>query len=78
MLATAHERGPWPGLILEWRRTNSDDWQARVIYVPNPRDTRTVEMWFAQQLLRPLEIPAAPPPAPDSSGAYTTPAREAF
>jgi hypothetical protein len=66
VLATANERGPWPGLILEWRRTPSDDWQARVVYVPNPRDTRTVEMWFAAGLLRPLE-----PPAPSRSSQET-------
>jgi hypothetical protein len=58
VLATANERGPWPGLILEWRRTNSDDWQARVVYVPDPRRTRTIEDWFGQQLLRPLDPPA--------------------
>lgn len=77
VLATATERGPWPGLILEWRRTNSDDWQARVVYVPNPRDTRTVEMWFAQQLLRPLDPPAPSLPTHEAAGAKTAQSREA-
>ncbi|MGC4943013.1 hypothetical protein [Kribbella sp. DT2] len=55
VLATAHERGPWPGLILEWRRTNSGDWAARVVYVPNPHEHRSVEAWFASGLLRPID-----------------------
>ncbi|WP_132197596.1 MULTISPECIES: hypothetical protein [Kribbella] len=70
MLATATERGPWPGLILEWRRTNSDDWQARVVYVPDPRNIRAVEMWFAQQMLRPLE-PSAPSRAAQDAARYS-------
>lgn len=57
VLATAHERGPWPGIILEWRRNNSDDWMARVMYVPDPRDTVAIERWFAAALLRPLDAP---------------------
>ncbi|WP_165555455.1 hypothetical protein [Kribbella pittospori] len=55
MLRTAHEQGPWPGLILEWRRTQSGDWQARVVYVPNPQRHESVEAWFAAANLRPLE-----------------------
>jgi hypothetical protein len=42
-------------LILEWRRTNTDDWAARVIYVPDPRSRRSIEDWFAQSYLRPLD-----------------------
>ena len=60
VLGTAHERGPWPGLILEWRRTNSDDWMARVVYVPNPKEAKSVEAWFAAGLLRPMEPTAVP------------------
>jgi hypothetical protein len=60
VLGTAYERGPWPGLILEWRRTNSDDWMARVVYVPNPKEARSVEAWFAAGLLRPLDPPRVP------------------
>jgi hypothetical protein len=61
VLGTAHERGPWPGLILEWRRTNGGEWAARVVYVPNPREPRSVEAWFVAALLRPLD-PSRPPP----------------
>jgi hypothetical protein len=75
VLATAREQGPWPGLILEWRRTSSGDWQARVVYVPNPRDTGTVEMWFAAALLRPLEQPDLAQALPSS---ISTPSREAI
>jgi hypothetical protein len=71
VMTTAHERGPWPGLILEWRRTSSADWQARVVYVPNPRGTRTVEMWFAAGLLRPLD-PPAPSRAAQDAARYAT------
>ncbi|GAA1611466.1 hypothetical protein GCM10009789_77230 [Kribbella sancticallisti] len=63
------ERCPWPGLILEWRRTNSDDWQARVVYVPDPRRPRAVEDWFGQQLLRPMD-PPAPSQAPQEAARY--------
>ena len=59
VMSTARERGPWPGLILEWRRTSVGDWQARVVYVPNPRDTSTIEQWFAAALLRPVDEAAA-------------------
>jgi len=60
VLGTPYERGPWPGLILEWRRTNAGDWMARVVYVPNPKEASSVEAWFAAALLRPLE-PSRPP-----------------
>jgi hypothetical protein len=58
VMRTAHEQGPWPGLILEWRRTPSSEWQARVVYIPDPKQNRSVEDWFARALLRPLEAPA--------------------
>lgn len=56
----ATERGPCPGLILEWRRTQSRDWQARVVYVPNGRE-QAVEMWLAAALLKPVADDPAPP-----------------
>lgn len=58
VLATATERGPWPGLVLDWRRTRIDEWQALVVYVP--RENQVVQEWFAAGLLRPLD---APPPS---------------
>lgn len=63
VMRTAHERGPWPGLILEWRQLPSRDWQARVVYVPDPRHPTSVEGWFAAALLRPLD---AQPPSQSS------------
>lgn len=59
VLGTPYERGPWPGLILEWRRANSGEWTARVVYVPDPREPKSVEAWFTAGLLRPLD-PAGP------------------
>jgi hypothetical protein len=55
VLRTTRERGPWPGLILEWRRTNTGDWAARVVYVPDHRAGRSVEDWFASSYLRPID-----------------------
>ncbi|MFC0627951.1 hypothetical protein [Kribbella deserti] len=55
VLGTPYERGPWPGLILEWRRANGGEWMARVVYVPNTRQAQSIEAWFAAALLRPLE-----------------------
>lgn len=56
VVRTVNDRGPWPGLILEWRRTNSGDWAARVVYVPRAGDGRSVEAWFSADLLRPVEV----------------------
>ncbi|MEV0802724.1 hypothetical protein AB0I34_33875 [Kribbella sp. NPDC050281] len=55
VMRTARERGPWPGLILDWRRTSSGEWQARVVYVPDLRRPESVEGWFAAANLRPLD-----------------------
>jgi hypothetical protein len=55
VLATDRERGPWPGLILEWKKVNSEDWSARVVYVPDARESRSVEAWFRAGLLRPID-----------------------
>jgi hypothetical protein len=52
VLATRTARGPWPGLILEWRKTNAGDWQARVVYVPDHRRPQSTEDWFAESQLR--------------------------
>jgi hypothetical protein len=55
VLRTAEERDPWPGLILEWKQTNSGDWSARVVYVRDPRIARSVEAWFLAGHLRPAD-----------------------
>jgi hypothetical protein len=34
---------------------------ARVVYVPNPKEAKSVEAWFAAGLLRPLEPSRVPP-----------------
>ena len=72
VLRTPHERGPWPGLIMEWRRTNSGEWCARVVYVPDPREPRSVEAWFVAGLLRPVEVvpPAAFNPTSRTASEY--------
>jgi hypothetical protein len=49
-----HQRGPFPGLILEWRQLPSEQWQARVVYIPNLREGVAVQDWFAQARLRPV------------------------
>jgi hypothetical protein len=64
VLRTATDRGPWPGLILEWRRTNAGDWAARVIYVPRSGESRSA--WFSADLLRPVEPKPQPQPQPQS------------
>ncbi|MGH2777277.1 MAG: hypothetical protein ACRDJB_01360 [Actinomycetota bacterium] len=55
------ERGPFPGLILEWKKTNAGLWSARVVYVPDARGSRSVEAWFAEQLLKPLDHTSGSP-----------------
>lgn len=69
VLGTAHESGPWPGLVLEWRRTTEGEWQARVLYVPYLDHSTSVEGWFAASLLRPLE-PALPSQASQDAARY--------
>lgn len=49
--------GPFPGLILEWRRLPSRDWQARVVYIPDSRKNESVEDWFAAARLKPVVDP---------------------
>lgn len=54
VLATRTARGPWPGLVLEWRRTGRD-WEARVIYVPKHNAPESVQAWFPASMLRPID-----------------------
>jgi len=49
----AEDPGPWPGLILEWRR-DSTGWSALVVYVITAEtSTTTVQTWVSQRYLRP-------------------------
>jgi hypothetical protein len=43
--------GRWPGLLLEWRRSD-DGWEGRVAYVPHLQNGHAlVELWLPAQLL---------------------------
>lgn len=53
-MRTAREQGPWPGLILEWQRTNAGGWRARVVYAASEREPIAVQAWFVAELLRPV------------------------
>jgi hypothetical protein len=45
--------GPWPGLVVEWRR-DQGGWRARVVYlVGEPDSATTVETWVDAAHLRP-------------------------
>jgi hypothetical protein len=45
--------GPWPGLVVEWRR-DEGGWRARVVYlVGEPDSATTVETWVDAAHLRP-------------------------
>jgi hypothetical protein len=45
--------GPWPGLILEWRK-DQGLWSALVVYViAGESPTMTVQTWVSQVHLRP-------------------------
>jgi len=45
--------GPWPGLVVEWRRDDGG-WRARVVYlVGEPDSATTVETWVDAAHLRP-------------------------
>jgi hypothetical protein len=47
------EPGPWPGLILEWRR-DSTGWSALVVYIMTAEIvTTTVQTWVPAGHLRP-------------------------
>ena len=49
----AEDPGPWPGLVLEWRR-DSIGWSALVVYAITAEIvTTTVQTWVAAGHLRP-------------------------
>jgi len=47
------DSGPWPGLVVEWRRDECG-WRARVVYLVGEADcATTVETWVDAAHLRP-------------------------
>ena len=52
----AESPGPWPGLVVEWRRGDDDVWTARTVYVvtedPPPV---VVEQWLSADRVRPAQ-----------------------
>jgi len=51
--------GPWPGLVVEWRRAGPG-WEGRCVYVIDGVDgagARVVERWLPADCLEPLETP---------------------
>lgn len=52
-----HQRGPFPGLILEWRQLPSREWQARVVYIPDLNRGESVQRWFAGRATPPGRRP---------------------
>ena len=49
----AEDPGPWPGLVLEWRR-GSSGWSALVVYViTNEPAVTTIQTWIPPEHLRP-------------------------
>lgn len=50
----AEDPGPWPGLILEWRKDPANGWSALVVYAITAETvTTTVQTWVAAGHLRP-------------------------
>ncbi|MDC5696832.1 hypothetical protein OO014_06140 [Intrasporangium calvum] len=53
----ADHPGPWPGVIVEWRRDQpAGDWTALVVYVVSEGSTSTtVHTWLSARFLRPAD-----------------------
>jgi hypothetical protein len=51
VLRSSDARGPWPGLIIEWRQLPSLEWSARVEYIPDHRKRKAVSDWFHESWL---------------------------
>lgn len=60
VLGNQQQRGPWPGLILQWERMPNWSWRALVVYSPNDKRPESVLEWFPQDWLRPV-LDAEPP-----------------
>ena len=48
----AEDPGPWPGLILEWRKDQAG-WSALVVYVTGESSATTIQTWVSHTHLRP-------------------------
>jgi hypothetical protein len=49
--------GPWPGLVVEWRRSDDGGWEGRCVYVIDGGDAsgpRLVERWLPARCLTPV------------------------
>jgi hypothetical protein len=49
--------GPWPGLVVEWRRDGAGSWEGRCIYVVeglDPQGPRVIERWVPARCLTPV------------------------
>jgi hypothetical protein len=51
----ADHPGPWPGVVVEWRRdADAGGWSALVVYVVAEAGTvTTVQAWVSARFLRP-------------------------
>jgi hypothetical protein len=50
----AEDPGPWPGLIIEWRKDQAAGWSALVVYATTAETlTTTVQTWVPASRLRP-------------------------
>lgn len=48
----AEEPGPWPGLLLAWRRASSGQWEGQVQYVVDAgQDPVVVQQWVVASLI---------------------------
>ena len=49
--------GPWPGLVVEWRRRGESGWEGRCVSVVDglaDEGARVIERWLAADCLRPV------------------------
>jgi hypothetical protein len=55
--------GPWPGLVVEWRRGAGGSWNGRCVYAiddPDGSGVRLVERWLPADCLTPVEGASRP------------------
>ena len=53
------EPGPWPGLVLQWDRTDSG-WRAWVVYLAGDDEEQVaVQCWVTRDRLSPVDEPGA-------------------
>ena len=55
VLGPDDDRGPWPGLVLQWDRT-AGGWRAWVVYLAGEGDDQvTVQTWVSRERLAPAD-----------------------